>query len=79
VERRQQSIFFLRIGSHGSQSCLVARAESVFPRRSLGDCKDAATYTEECKEEGLNTALQLLTDYLNAVPEATTVRRPWDK
>jgi hypothetical protein len=41
--------------------------------------KDAATYTEECKEEGLNTALQLLTDYLNAVPEATTVRRPWDK
>lgn len=47
-----------------------------FPRRSLGDWKVVATYTEEGKGRGLNTALRLLTDGLNAVLEATTVRRP---
>ena len=77
VERRQQSLF-LEDRQRWEPIVLVAR-RAVFPRRSLGDWKDAATYTEECKEEGLNTALRLLTDDLNAVLEATTVRRPWDK
>jgi hypothetical protein len=45
------SHFFLEDRQRWEPIVLAARAESVFPRRSLGDWKVVATYTEEGRVE----------------------------
>ena len=70
------SQFFSRIGSDGSQSCWLRERREFFPRGSPGDWKTCSDLHRRRQERGLNTALRLLTDDLNAVLEATTVRRP---